>query len=377
MEKKKKKFKLSGIAVFNIVVGVLTAILLAYFIFSDDGVIDLLKSRDGIIWWLLAVGLVVFDLNIIVDSVVTYVFIRSQYPKVRFIDALKISCVGVFFSALTPSSTGGQPMQLFLMSKMRISVGFGSACMTQKFIVYQFVTMAFSILAILLKFQQFGSAFTNFWSSAFIVLGFLVQLGITALFIIVSFSQKLTYKLLGLITKILRKLKVKNTDQKIAKLTKEFRMFLDSNRLLMSNRKRLILIYSLVALQVLLILSVPYFVYLAFDMPKLAPAAGLPVGNLFDFLCIQSFVLFTSNLIPLPGASGGAEAAFAMYYGGYFGPRTMPAIVAWRFLTYYGSIILTAPFSYYTKGHKAQSEKIENEIKEVMEENQVLEKETN
>ena len=369
MEKQKKKFKLSGLAIFNIIVGVLSAIMLIYFIFSDGGVIDLFKSRDGIIMWLLVVAFVVFHLNTIVDSFVTYIFIKSQYPRVRFIDALKISCVGVFFSALTPSGTGGQPMQLYLMSKMRISVGFGSACMTQKFIVFQFVSMAFSIFAIIVRFKLFADAFQGFWASAFIVLGFLLQLGISVVLLIISFSEKLTGKLVGLIAKILRKFRVKNTDKKIAKLTKEFRMFLDSNRMLMGNKKRVVLIYGLVFLQMLFILSVPFFVYLALDMPKIAAQSGLPPANYFDFICIQSFVLFTSNLIPLPGASGGAEAAFALYYGGYFGFRTKPAIVAWRFITYYGAILITMPFSYYTKGHRDKAKQIEDEVNEAIETN--------
>ncbi len=327
LEKEKKKRRISGTVIFNIIVGVMTAAMLIYFIVSEDGVIDLFHSRDGINLWLLAAGLVVFDMNILVDSIVTLIYLRSQYPHTRF-------------------------LQLYLMSKMKISVGFGSACMTQKFIVYQFVTMAFSVLAIILNFQHFSIAFQGFWASAFVVLGFLVQLGLTALLLIVCYSERLTGKLLGFVAKLLRKLRVRDSDRKIAKLTREFHMFLDSNRMLAQNKKRMVMIYSLVAVQVLLILSVPFFVYLAFDMPRIASAAGQPVGNWFDFICIQSFVLFTSNLIPLPGASGGAEAAFALYYSGFFMGKTKPAIVAWRFITYYGSIILTAPFSYYTRGHK-------------------------
>ena len=373
LETQKKKFKISGSVAFNVIVAVMTVILLVYFIFSDGGVIDLLRSREGIVTWLLVLGLVVFDLNIIVDACVTLIYLRSQYPRVRFIDALKISCVGVFFSAITPSSTGGQPMQLYLMSKMKIGVGFGSACMTQKFIVYQFVTMAFSIFAIVARFGLFSQAFQGFWASAFIVLGFLVQLGLTAVLLIVCFSERLTGKLLWLITKILRKLKVKDSDRKISKLNQEFRMFLDSNRMLMQKKKRVVTIYALVFVQVLLILSVPYFIYLAFDIPKMAHAMGQPVGSWFDFICIQSFVLFTSNLIPLPGASGGAEAAFALYYGSFFTIKTKPAIVAWRFITYYGSLILTAPFSYFTKGHKQKAKQLEDEVNEVIEQNADLE----
>lgn len=364
MKEGKKKFKINGVVIFNIIVGVMTAVLLVYFIFSDGGVIDLFRSREGINMWLLALALLVFEANTIVDALVTLVYLRSQFPKTRFIDALKISCVGVFFSAVTPSSTGGQPMQLYLMSKMKIGVGFGSACMTQKFIVYQFVTMAFSIFAIIVRFRLFSNAFQGFWASAFIVLGFLVQMALTSVLLIVCFSERLTGKLLGLIAKILRKLKIKNSDKKIARLTKEFRMFLDSNRMLMQDKKRLVKIYVLVFVQVLLILSVPYFIYLAFGIPFVAAQTGQTVGSWFDFVCIQSFVLFTSNLIPLPGASGGAEAAFALYYGSFFMDKTKPAIVAWRFITYYASILLTMPFSYYTKGQKDKENEL-NELKKV------------
>ena len=355
LEKSKKKFKLSGVAIFNIIVAIITVALLVYFIVSDGGVIDLFKSKEGVIWWLLVIGVLTYDLSVVTDAVVTCIFLRSQYPNTRFLDALKVTCVGVFFSAITPSNTGGQPMQLFLMSKMKISVGFGSACMTQKFIVYQFVTMAISMLAILVNFDLFSSAFNGFWSTAFVIIGFLVQLGLTALLLVVSFSERLTGKLLKIIIKIMRKLKIKKADKRIARLTKEFNMFLEANRMLMKDKKRLVAIYALVTLQVLLIL----------------------VADWFDFICIQSFVLFTSNLIPLPGASGGAEAAFALYFGAFFMGRTKPAIVAWRFIVYYGAIILTAPFSYYTKGHKEHAKKIEEEVNGIIDENQYLEDEAN
>ena len=87
----KKKFKISGVAVFNVIVAIMTAVLLFYFIVSDGGVIDLLRSREGIIMWLLGVALLVFELNTVVDACVTLIYLRSQYPRVRFIDALKIT----------------------------------------------------------------------------------------------------------------------------------------------------------------------------------------------------------------------------------------------------------------------------------------------
>ena len=316
MAKKKRKF--NGGFIFNLIVLAISVFLVIQFLTSENGLIDLVKSKDSfLIGWAIA-GLLVFDLNMFIDAIVTMIYIRMQYKDFRLIDAVKVAFVGVFFGAITPSNTGGQPMQLFVMSKMKVNIGFGSACMTQKFIVYQYVTMAISIFAIIAKFEFFQDSFTNFWSSAFIVLGFLTQVLVTVLFLIVCYSSKVTVFLLRLIGRLLKKIKfVKEPEKKIKRLKREFIQFHKANKLISSDKKRFALIIGLVFVQVLMIMSVPFFIYLAFDMPKNAAAQGLPLGNLFDFICIQSFVLFTSNLIPLPGASGGAEAAFAMYYGAY------------------------------------------------------------
>lgn len=362
MEKTGKKFKISGKLIFNLIVFAISIYLIIYFFVSEDGLIDLLSTPDSFsIGWIL-VAFLAYDFNILIDTFVTMIFVRSQYKDFRFIDALKVAFVGVFFGAITPSNTGGQPMQLYLMSKMKIGVGFGSACMTQKFIVYQIVTTVFSIFAVILKFDYFQSAFTGLWSTLFIVFGFSVQIFITALFLIVSFCRGVTNKIIKLIYKLLKKLKfVKNPEQKIERLYNEVAMFHEANKALFKSRKVLISTYLLVLIQVLAILSVPFFIYISFGMPEIAVANGLEPANFFDFICIQSFVLFTSNLVPLPGASGGAELAFTMYFGQFFNiggvNKIKPAILLWRFVTYYGAILISAPFSYYTKGKKADDEK--------------------
>lgn len=369
-EKKHKRFRISGKLIFNIIVLGITFYLIAYFCVSENGMIDLLSSPDGFKWGWIIVGIIVFYMNIIIDTVVTQILLRTQYPQFRFIDSLKVALVGVFFGAVTPSNTGGQPMQLYLLSKMNVGVGFGSACMTQKFVYYQIVTGVFSVLAIIIKFDFFKSAFTNIWSTLFIVLGFLTQTIVTALFLIISFSPRITGKIIGLADKIIHKLKfIKNPDKKIKTIKEQVEIFHTGNKLLYESKKRMILLYSLVALQVIAILSVPYFVYLSFDMHSIAVANNQIPLNFLDAVCIQSFVLFTSNLVPLPGASGGAELAFTMYFGPFFivgqAKKIKPAILLWRFITYYGAILVSAPFSYLTKGKRLDDAIQENESQQI------------
>ena len=118
---------------------------------------------------------------------------------------------------------------------------------------------AVSVIAVITRFNYFSDAFTNIWSTLFIAFGFTVQLAMTALFLLVSFSRKVTNKLINLIYKIMKKFKfIKNPEKKVERLQKEVDMFHDTNKQLFSSVKRLVVIYVLVFIQVLLILKIPY-----------------------------------------------------------------------------------------------------------------------
>ena len=263
--KKKKRFKISGTLIFNIAVAVISIWLIINFVCTENGLIDLLKRPDSFKWGWVIVGLLVFDCNMIIDGIVTQIYLRAEYPHFRFWDSLKTAFIGVFFGAVTPSNTGGQPMQLYFLSQKNVRIGYGSACLTQKFIVYQLVTTSFSIFAVIVRFGYFQTAFTNFWSSAFIVVGFVVQLAVTAMFLIVCFAESFTKKIIRLVYKIMKVLPfVKDPMKKVRSLTREFKMFHTANRMLMRNKKRLLLIFLLVLIQIVCIMSVPYFIYILF-----------------------------------------------------------------------------------------------------------------
>ena len=53
-----------------------------------------------------------------------------------------------------------------------------------------------------------------------------------------------------------------------------------------------------------------------------------------------------SSLVPLPGGSGAAEYCFSTFFMSYISPETMKsAILIWRTITYYGTIMISLPFS--------------------------------
>ena len=55
--------------------------------------------------------------------------------------------------------------------------------------------------------------------------------------------------------------------------------------------------------------------------------------------------MMVSAFVPLPGASGGAEGSFLMFFRTFFQDTITPAILLWRLITYYLNILLGAIFS--------------------------------
>lgn len=347
----KKKF--SWRIIFNIFVAILTVAMVVYFCFSEGGLIDLIKSSEQINVFWLCIAIVFHLLNIFLDMMLIYVFIKDSSPHFKIGQAFKVSMAGQFFCAITPSSMGGQPMQIVMLSTMNVSTGKATSALIQKFLVWQFVLMAYSIFAVCARFSLLiDSMDPGIWVLA--IIGFLAQCVVCAALLLASFAKNFTKKLVGFIFRFLSKIHIiKNPEEKRQNLENQINAFHECNRNLYKNKKLVIKTFMITILQMTVFFLVPYFVGLA-----LSPKAA----NMFDMLCAQAFVNMVSSLMPLPGGSGAAELCFATFFSEYFTSNTMKsAILIWRTITYYGTIFISAPFSGISK-KKKEEQKIESNV---------------
>ena len=78
-------------------------------------------------------------------------------------------------------------------------------------------------------------------------------------------------------------------------------------------------------------MSATYFVYRGF---------GLSSASYAEILAVQLMLYIAASFTPLPGASGAQEGGYYLFFGNYFpGSIVFGALLVWRFLTYYLSII--------------------------------------
>ncbi len=334
-----------AVMVFNFFVIITSVSLIVYFCVSKNGLFELLSSDISlnVIWLLLAIGCQIGTM--LIDSFLTFLFIRQHYPQFTLSDGIKSSFIGSFYSAVTPASSGGQPMQLVFLAKKNVEVGFSTSCMTQKFVIFQLISTMISVVALIIRHEFFFSTVKIPLLWLCVVVGFTAQVVVTSGVIVISFSRKLSDFLIRIFRKLLKKLSfIKNPEQKIEDLSQQVEMFHNANRSLLKNPRLLGISCVLIFIQILGIFLVPYCIYRSFSLEN---------TTVVDMICSQSFVSIASSMIPLPGATGASELAFSVFFELFFGKRFLKSgLLLWRTITYYGVIILCFPFSLLTSRRK-------------------------
>ena len=348
---KKKSFPTK--LVFNIFVICLCVGIVCFFFFSEDGLRDLLQSGQGIIWQWIVVAVISQLVYMFTETTVIYLFIRERYKNFSYLNALKVSFTGLFWSAVTPSSTGGQPMQIYLLHSMNVEIGYATSRLMQKFLVYQVVLTLISIISVILN---FGYILTNdniVFMIILLVFGFVSQLAVTLVIVMFSFSPNISRKFIMFFAKVLGKIRiVKNLDSKISDIDKQLDTFHSSNKNIYKKPKLLISAVILTFVQFIAMFLVPYFIYLSFGLTDIGPV---------QIATSQAFVNLMSGMIPIPGASGAAELGYTAFFGAIFvGGTLKSSALIWRVINYYGVIFATAPFAYLTKDKTDQAKKESN-----------------
>ncbi len=335
--KKEKKMHIPWGLLFNITIIILTLFLIVYFIFSEGGFRDLLNSglQISVVWMLTAVF--VHLLNIALDMTVIYLFVKETNPEFSVKNALIVSMTGQFFSAITPSASGGQPMQIISMSRMGIKPSNSTSALIQKFLVWQFTMAVYCIVAVVARFSFIsGQLNPTMWVLS--ILGFAAQVLMIVVLLLASFCKALTTKVVNFFLDLLGKLHIlRNVEDKKKSIDETLTSFHESNKQLNKNKVLLVKIYAITAIQMTAYFLAPYCIAMAFGI----------YCDIFDMLCAQAYVSMVSSLIPLPGGSGAAEYSFSVFFGTYFSAQTIKsAILLWRTITYYGTIAISAPFAW-------------------------------
>ena len=322
----------------------LLTLLVLYFSLKDDFHNVIHELRTVNIWWLL----VAFFLTIsyyILSSIGLHRIIRNYNKDFTLWETIKLKFKTKFFDCVTPTSTGGQPYQIYSLTSQGISVLDSTNICLQNFVVFQFALVLIGIMAV--GTNQFLHLFPeNNFLKILVFVGFIINLSIALFLFSIVFTKKINQFLYRKVFNLALKLHIIKVDEKINKMYNEYvKNVQRGTTSLMKNKKQFFFILCLNFIGLFLNYLVPLAIlYSTGDYHSFGP---------FECVIASAYVLLMGSFIPLPGGTGGLEFGFVSFFGNFLtGSKLTALMLLWRFVTYYFVMIVGAVVLNVRKGEK-------------------------
>lgn len=326
----------------NSVIVLFITIVVLFFILKDDftSIVNALLNIE--IYWILIALLLLF-IYLICKALGIYCLAKEYKADIKFKEILRQAILGQFFCAVTPFSTGGEPMQVYMLKKSGLKVANATSIIVQNFLMYQIALVIYGIIAVALNYRF------NIFSNVsilrrLVIIGFTMNLLVCIGLILISISSKFNEFILNKIIFIGRKLKfVKDKNAVTQKYQKKLEEFHASTKMYKDKRMLVlkVFVFNLIGLGVFYL--IPLFVLFSTrDYVSL---------NVMTTIVSSAYVYIIGSFVPIPGGSGGIEYGFMQFFGSFISGYVLSAILLlWRFITYYFIIIFGAIILNVKKG---------------------------
>ena len=294
--------------------------------------------------WLLA-ALSCWLLYLFFDALSLYSFFRKQGYPIHLRYAAFVSTIGFYFSNITPGSSGGQPVQIYYLSKRGVPVGVSTSAATIRLLCMQFMVVLIGLLLWLCN-QSALQPHISGGIRWLVILGGIINFSAVPLILLVAFYHPPVEWLLKKGIALGTKLRfIKNPDDVTQKAISTLNTYHKSILEVSKTPSQFLLQLLLMGASLFCLLSIPVPLYFAFGL------SGTPW---YIVLSLSYMIFWSASYTLPPGGSGMQEGGFWLLYQDVFTSGTVGlAMLVWRFINFYLAV-LTGPllsllFSIYEK----------------------------
>lgn len=273
---------------------------------------------------------------------------KSMTNKWHFRTCMQTGIIGHYYNNVTPLGAGGQPFEIYHLSKNGVHGGTASSLPIATFFMFQFAFVVFGIFNICCftpETNLFNLPESILASTTAEVLRPLAIIGVVCglfmpgIVILFSLLPRLCSKLVYFVINIGNKLKIVKDPKLLTRKT--LKTVIQNSKCIkkMVTRPIVLTLSFLISLiEVLAIDSIAFFTLKFF---------GYDVEGISSFLewlqivQVCSILYAAISFIPTPGNSGAADFSFYwLFQTGLVVGFAFPAMIIWRFLSYYSFIII-------------------------------------
>lgn len=319
--------------ILNLLFLLLVFALTLYYVFhgEDMGALaDYLKQSDVRYWIAGTVLVVIFILS---ESVIIYYMMRSVGQPAILTHCFLYSFVGFFFSAITPSATGGQPAQLYFMKKDRLSISISTLILMVVTITYKAVLVVIGLAVVVFRPPVIMRYLNPVIGWCY--LGVALNVFCVAFMMILVFHPTLAENILVSLIKVFCRIthskKEKRWIQRISGAMEKYRSVADYLR---KNKRVIVNVLLITFVQRIIWFFITYLVYLSFSLQGV---------DAVTITTLQGMISVSVDMLPLPGGMGMSETLFLSIFRPICGKDfVLPVMVVSRGISYYTQLIISA-----------------------------------
>ena len=265
------------------------------------------------------------------DGMNYWCYLRREKFKISIGRAINVALIGYYYSNITPSAAGGQPMQIHSLRKAGIPVGYGTMAVTIRFFTNQFVISMMSLVLFLCNrefvYLQLGGVM---W---LVRIGWLINFAAVWLVMLATWKRNWIQGFANWVLTVLSKVRlIRNRESAIEKVTEVLDTYNQAMKDLLKRPGQIMIQFLCSFFNLLAMTATVIFVYHAFGQQ------GTPWYQLLTLSCL---LYVSASYTPLPGASGAQEGGFLVYFSGIMKNGTIGmALLTWRFFTFYLYLIV-------------------------------------
>lgn len=311
----------------SIILLIITVVVLVCVLKDDFG--NIVNTLSGANYGWIVIALLCFFIGIGFEAKAYQEIIQGYEYEYTFKKSYRMLLITKFFNGITPFSSGGQPMQIYMLKKDGVRLTKATNIIIQNFIIYQAALVVFGIIAILINnyFKLFAEVTLL---KQLVTIGFLINTLVMIGLVVISFSSKFNHFIVNKSISILNRFKlVKDKEKTLEKWREKVDDFHEGAEYLKKNKMLCFrtFIYNMIYLTLNYVM--PYFVILALASTN---TDATPLKT----ICASAYVLIMGSFVPIPGASGGIEYGYLKFFGNFISGTLLKAsLLIWRTISYY------------------------------------------
>lgn len=314
--------------------------------FSFTGFVDYVKSAS---WQWIVLAFICMAGFFVFEALALIVLAKAFGYKRGMKRGIIYSASDIYFSAITPSATGGQPASAYFMMKDKIPAAVTTIILLINLTLYTTSIIIIGVICFVVRpgmIMNFSAV-----SKLMIFVGICVQFVLLAVFLLLVYKEKIIINGSDFILRILKKMHLlHHIEKKREKLKNMEKQYKECAMAIKGHKKSLLvsLLFNFLQRVSLIMVSVCVFM-----------AVGGKADKALDAFIAQGFVVIGSNSVPIPGAVGAADYLFIDGFGALVKDSVSVELLS-RGISFYCCIIvcgLITLFAYLEQGLKGMKQK--------------------